>query len=186
MLRLSFLFLSCICLGQIQKTKRWDASGLKDIDINCAWASSIRISTHTKPTIEINYQKEGKYQYLHILREKINGKRFYLKEYQSPNYIKPVNKLSVHKDFANMLVIKIPKNLNLHLTAKETQLDCSGVFEKINLVLEHGKATLKIYEPKEIIQSLSADLHFYGLHLDQLPKTLLVSSARGNIEVHPN
>ena len=61
MLRLSFLFFSCICLGQIQQTKSWDATGLKDIEINCPWASSIRISTHKKPTIEVNYQKEGEF-----------------------------------------------------------------------------------------------------------------------------
>ena len=186
MLRLSFLFFSCICLGQIQQTKSWDATGLKEIEINCPWASSIRISTHKKPTIEVNYQKEGEYQYLHLLREKIDGKRFYLEEYQSPNYIKPDDKLSVHKTVANMIVIKIPENLNLSLTARETQLDCHGIFENINLMVDHGKVILKVYEPKGIIQSLSADLHFYGLYLDRLPQTLLVSSARGNIKIHPN
>ena len=186
MLRLSFLFFSCICLGQIQQTKSWDATGLKDADINCAWASSIRISTHKKPTIEVNYQKEGEYQYLHLLREKIDEKRFYLEEYQSPNYIKPNDKLSVHKAVANMLVIKIPENLNLSLVAKETQLECNGVFKKINLMVEHGKVTLKIYEPKGVIQTLSADLNFYGLHLNRLPQNLLVTSARGNIKIHPN
>ena len=85
-----------------------------------------------------------------------------------------------------MLVIKIPENLNLSLVAKETQLECNGVFKKINLMVEHGKATLKIYEPKGVIQSISADLHFYGLHLDRLPRNLLVTSARENIKIHPN
>ncbi len=186
MLRLSSLFFSCVCLGQIQQTKSWDATGLKDVEINCFWASSIRISTHKNPTIEVNYQKEGEYQNLYLLREKIDGGCFYIEEYQSPSYTKPDDKLSVHKVVANMLVIKIPENLNLSLTSKETQLDCFGVFGKINFIVEHGKATFEIKNPKGVIKSLTADLHFYGLTLNELPKTLLATTARGNIVVHPN
>ncbi len=186
MLRFCFLFICSLTFGQVKQTKTWNASEIKSITLDFPWASIISVSSHKYPIIEVNYQKEGEYQSIFLLRGEIQKSSFYLQEYKSLNLIEHLDKLSVHKVIANKIEIKIPLGLNLNMNIKDAQLNCSGVFESLNVVIEEGKAIFNIVDIKGKIKSLSADLYFYGLKSQTLPKKLNASSIRGNIVVHPN
>jgi hypothetical protein len=186
MFRLFFCFFCGVLFGQTQQQKTWDATAIKSVTLDFAWSSSIKISTHKEPTIRVNYQKEGEYQNLYSLQKQLDGKSFYLEEVQHLDLDKAGDKLSAHKVVANSIEVLIPEGMLLTLLSKETQLYCSGVYENINVRIEHGTATFNIENPKGIIRSLSADLHFYGIPSEQLPSNLIVNTSRGNIVVHPN
>ncbi|MFQ3335644.1 MAG: hypothetical protein ACI87X_001549 [Candidatus Arcticimaribacter sp.] len=186
MLRIFCFFTLSFTFGQVEQIKTWDASEIKSIHLDFPWASSVLVSTHNSLLIEVNYLKEGEYQNLFLLQGKIKGAGFYLEEHEIPSSERPVDKLSVHKVVANKIEIKIPTNLVLNLNLKEAQLKCSGVFESLNIGIEHGEATFNVADPKGTIISLAADLHFYGLNSPQLPKKLKASSALGSLVVHPN
>jgi len=186
MLRIGCLLFCSLLFGQMQQRKTWDASTIESIHLEFPWASSITINTHDDPRIEAQYQTEGEYQDLYLLKSSVVGVRFYLEEYQRPNWNNPGDKLSAHKVVANMISLTIPKGLYLSLFAKETQLNCSGEYENLTVRLEHGAAVFDVKNPKGTIRSLSADLHFYGLASHLLPKNIKVNTTLGNIVVHPN
>ena len=186
MLRICCFLFCSLLFGQTQLHKKWDASAIETIHLDFPWASSIAISTHDDPNIEAHYQTEGEYQDLYFLKSSAVGMHFYLEEYQRPNWNNPGDKLSAHKVVANMIWLTIPKGLDLSLSAKEAQLNCSGEYANLKIRMEHGAAIFNIKKPKGSIQSLSADLHFYDLASQQLPKNIKVHTTLGNIVVHPN
>lgn len=186
MLRICYLLFCSLLFGQTQQRKTWDASTIESIHLDFPWASSIAINTHNDSVIEAHYQTEGEYQDLYLLKSSIVGVHFYLEEYQRPNWNNPGDKLSAHKVVANMISLTIPEGLYLLLSAKETQLNCSGDYANLKIRMEHGAAIFDVKNPKGSIQSLSADLHFYGLASQQLPKNIRVNTTLGNIVVHPN
>ena len=138
MLRIGCLLFCSLLIGQMQQRKTWDASTIESIHLEFPWASSITINTHDDPRIEAQYQTEGEYQDLYLLKSSVVGVRFYLEEYQRPNWNNPGDKLSAHKVVANMISLTIPKGLYLSLCAKETQLNCSRLkilnFEKLEQI----------------------------------------------------
>lgn len=186
MLRLCCLLFCSLLFGQTQQRKTWDASTIESIHLDFPWASSIAINTHDDSVIEAHYQTEGEYQDLYLLKNSIVGVHFYLEEYQRPNWNNPGDKLSAHKVVANTVSLTIPEGLYLSLSAKETQINCSGEYENLTVRLEHGAAVFDIKNPIGTIQSLSADLHFYGLASHLLPKDINVDTTLGDIVVHPN
>lgn len=186
MLRICLYFFCGVLFGQTQQHKRWDASEIQSIALNFPWSSSIKIDTHKAATIKVEYLKEGEYQSLSLLQKSIEGSSFYLEEIQHPDLNKPEDKLSAHKVVANSIEVTIPENLILSILAKDTQLHCSGIFKNINIRMEHGSGSFYIDNPTGTVQSLTADLHFYGLSSQKIPTDLLVNSSRGNIVVHPN
>tara|TARA_B110000046_G_scaffold65582_1_gene73089 strand:- start:67 stop:627 length:561 start_codon:yes stop_codon:yes gene_type:complete len=186
MLRICCLLVCSLLFGQTQQRKIWDASTIESIHLDFPWISSIAINTHGDPFIEAHYQTEGEYQDINLLKSSVVGVHFYLEEYQRPNWNNPGDKLSVHKVVANMISLTIPEGLYLSLFAKETELNCSGEYENLTIRFEHGAAVFDVKNPKGSIQSLSADLHFYGLASQQLPKNIKVNTTLGNIVVHPN
>jgi len=186
MLRIYCLIVCGLLFGQTQQRKTWDASTIESIHLDFPWASSITINTHNNSNIEVHYQTEGEYQDLYLLKSNVVGVHFYLEEYQRPNWNNPGDKLSAHKVVANMISLTIPEGLYLSVFAKETQLNCSGKYENLTIRFERGAAVFNVKNPKGSIQSLSADLHFYGLASQQLSKNIKVSTTLGNIVVHPN
>ena len=144
MLRIGCLLFCSLLFGQMQQRKTWDASTIESIHLEFPWASSITINTHDDPRIEAQYQTEGEYQDLYLLKSSVVGVRFYLEEYERPNWNNPGDKLSAHKVVANMISLTIPEGLYLSLFAKETQLNCSGEYENLTVRLEHGAACVKV------------------------------------------
>lgn len=186
MFRLYFCFFCGVLFGQTQQQKTWDATAIESVSLDLNWSNSIKVSSHKDTTILVDYQKEGEYQNLFILQKKIEGKGFYLEEAKRLDLQKPDDKLSAHKVVANSIEVIIPEGLMLTILSKETQLYCSGIFKNIDVRIEHGTATFNIENPKGMIRSLSADIHFYGIPSEQLPSHFIVKTSRGNIVVHPN
>jgi hypothetical protein len=186
MLRILGFFFCGILSGQIQEAQTWDATEINSIHLNFPWASSISVSTHKHSSIKVKYQKEGEYQNLYLIRSNIKGAGFYLDEFEMPNSEKPGDKLSAHKVVANQIELEIPESMLLNLVAKEAKIKCSGIFELLNINIDHGSAVFNISNPSGEIKSLSADLHFFDLYDSKIPEKLNVKTAIGNILVHPN
>lgn len=89
-------------------------------------------------TITATYESKGEYQSRVQLHQRMENNRLHLTEKESPLFTSFNDKLSVHKNIATKIHIRIPARLSTALHAEDASVRIEGIYRSINIRLNDG------------------------------------------------
>lgn len=133
--------------------KTWDAQSIQSLEILAENAYGIELSTHKGAQIRVEAHMEGEHSEQIILNSIIEEGILRLRPGYQEYFHRPNDKLAAHKVISISLVVKVPEQFRVFISAPKAHLEGEGTFENLIVHLGTGNCRLKKFQGDAELQT---------------------------------
>jgi hypothetical protein len=187
-------------VGQNRLSKTLLNTGIRSISIDASLCYRIVLETGNDDEVSVDAQMDGEYGNDLVVLFREEGSTLFIEPRFRPEFQLPDDKLGAHKVVSISMRIGLPPNQNVMLTGSTCDIQTSGRFRDLGIVINDGSCQLGHSAENTKVRTGSASIRatvgkgvvearsgFGEVSLDPIPQGdhhMQLMSTRGNISVH--